>query len=233
MNAETGNDGTLAAKFHTPDLAEAQRFLDLLGGPDARWTFQTFDDDPVRKEARVAEAKVTGEKTYAEARERGLPDNIAKQAGREAAKKPGKDPFAKILHGTLELHGRRLVRLNEQQRAGVFMTVNETDGRGRHAHNVMRVRAIFADLDGVMLQEALAKLATIGLVPHIIVESSPGRWHLYMLAPGFPLDRFTATQKRLISLLGSDPAVHDLPRVMRLPGFLHQKGEPFMTRVVL
>ena len=35
------------------DLEEAQRFLDLLS-PNARfWTFQTFDDDPSRKSARL------------------------------------------------------------------------------------------------------------------------------------------------------------------------------------
>jgi hypothetical protein len=36
----------------------------------------------------------------------------------------------------------------------------------------------------------------------------------------------------LIARFASDPRVHDLPRVMRLPGFFHRKGEPFMVRIV-
>jgi hypothetical protein len=30
---------------------------------------------------------------------------------------------------------------------------------------------------------------------------------------------------------GGDPKVSDLARVMRVPGFFHQNGEPFMTRL--
>src|SRR5512144_2779908 len=29
-----------------------------------------------------------------------------------------------------------------------------------------------------------------------------------------------------------DPKVIDLPRVMRVPGFFHRKGEPFLTHIV-
>ena len=32
-------------------------------------------------------------------------------------------------------------------------------------------------------------------------------------------------------MLGSDPAVHDLPRIMRVPGFVHWKGAPFLSRI--
>ena len=127
----------------------------------------------------------------------------ARAAGKSKAEieKASKDPFARIFHGTLDEHRRDLRSLNEV-RAGIFVTVNETDLKGRKAENVVGVRAIFAELDGPPLDEALAKLKAIGLEPHIIVQSSPDKWHLYMLADGIPLDQFTTLQKRLIKLLG-------------------------------
>lgn len=215
------------------DLDEARRFLEALAGTEARFTFQTFDDDAARRETRAAEAKAAGEVEHDRLIALGHGEMIAKRGAKVVAGKVGRDPFAIIFHGTLKQHARTLERLNAD-RAGIFVTVNETDLKGRHAANIVRVRAIFADLDSVELETAKAKLDAAGLTPHIVVQSSPGRWHLYMLVgPDFPLAHFTDMQKRLIALLGSDPAVHDLPRVMRLPGFEHHKKSPaFLSRMV-
>lgn len=135
--------------------------------------------------------------------------------------------LARILHGTLAGHSDELLRLNSAG-AGVFVTVNETNLRGREAADIVRVRALFADLDGVPLEPVMA----CELVPHIIVESSPGKWHAYWLVHGLDLELFTAIQKSIINKFNSDIKVHDLPRVMRLPGFFHKKDAPFMTRIV-
>ena len=47
-----------------------------------------------------------------------------------------------------------------------------------------------------------------------------------------PLDRFKSFQRELAHTLGGDPSVCNLSRVMRVPGFLHQKSEPFLSRVL-
>lgn len=74
-----------------PNRAEVERFLKALDpAPDARFTFQTFDDDKKRKKAR-AEA-----------------NKLRKKEG----KKPLLDPFAKIRHGTLADHYDMLAKLN-------------------------------------------------------------------------------------------------------------------------
>ena len=44
-------------------------------------------------------------------------------------------PFARIIHGTLDKCWNELCRLNEQG-AGIFITVNATDGKGRSEKNV-------------------------------------------------------------------------------------------------
>jgi hypothetical protein len=134
--------------------------------------------------------------------------------------------LAKVCHGALEEEAARLAVWN-QSGAGVFVVVNEADGMGRRAENITRVRAVFVDLDGAPLQPVLACM----LEPHIIVESSPGRFHAYWIVDGLPLDQFPAVQRAIAARFNGDPAVIDVCRVMRVPGFYHQKAERFQTRV--
>jgi hypothetical protein len=116
--------------------------------------------------------------------------------------------LARVLHGTLAEHWDTLQRLNEQG-AGIFVTVNETDGKGRTAKNIIRVRALFIDLDGSPLEPVLAD-AEIPQ-PHIVVESSPKRWYTYQLVSSMELEDFSSAQKILIARYNSDKSVHDLP----------------------
>jgi len=109
---------------------------------------------------------------------------------------------------------------------GIFVVVNETDGKGRATENITRVRAVFADFDGAPLPTEWP------LYPHLIAETSPGRFHAYWFVDGLPLDKFKLVQLAVALWFGSDSKVCDLSRVMRLPGFLHRKGEPFMSRIV-
>ena len=70
------------------------------------------------------------------------------------------------------------------------------------------------------------------LDPHIVLESSPGRFHAYFLCSGVELGEFKRLQEEIAARFGSDPSVNDLPRVMRLPGFIHRKCVPFRSRIV-
>jgi hypothetical protein len=119
---------------------------------------------------------------------------------------------------------KELEKLNKRG-AGIFFCVNEADGAGRKVANVTRTRAAFADLDGVSIDVALP------YKPTLIVESSPGKYHCYWITTDLPIAAFTELQKNIARIFGSDPKVSDLPRVMRVPGFYHLKGEPFLTKV--
>ncbi|MGR3610142.1 MAG: phage/plasmid primase, P4 family [Sulfitobacter sp.] len=134
--------------------------------------------------------------------------------------------LVRVFNGTLDQHAASLCQL-QSKGAGVFVTINETDLAGRNATNVQRVRALFLDLDGAPIEPVRAWDE-----PHIICETSPGKWHAYWLVNECPLDAFKPAQKDLIACFGGDKCIHDLPRVMRLPGFYHQKGEPFMVQMV-
>lgn len=133
----------------------------------------------------------------------------------------------RVRHGSLAKLARELTSLNLQG-AGVFVMVNRGDGFGRKATNVVAARALFVDLDGASVEPVLS----CSLPPRIVVESSPGKWHCYWPVADLPLEQFSRAQKALAALFNGDPKVCDAPRVMRLPGFLHCKREPQLTRLV-
>jgi RepB DNA-primase from phage plasmid len=149
--------------------------------------------------------------------------------------------------GTFEELASPLARLN-QAGYGIFVIINESTGTTDGT--VTDIRCVFVDLDraveGDELAERKARLnyfagspisinlkGTAGLAPmSMIVESSPGKFHVYWHCHAMPLDRFKPFQRELAHTLGGDPSVCNLSRVMRVPAFLHQKSEPFLSRVL-
>ena len=139
-----------------------------------------------------------------------------------------KKQLSKILHGSMDQHDAKLRQLNRQG-AGVFAMVNHGDGKGRRKENVQSVRALFVDLDGAPLEPVMRA----PIQPQITVESSPGRFHAYWLVNDVPLADFTHFQSHLAQMFDADPAVKDLPRVMRLPGFYHHKDGAQLSRLLM
>jgi hypothetical protein len=142
--------------------------------------------------------------------------------------KPSPDPQAG--HCTRSRARLRPLAERNAERAAVWVMVNEGDGRGRKRENVRRVRAVFADVDG---QISLDQLASYDPPPHIIVESSPGHYQAYWLVQGIAVDQFEGIQRAIAQHFGTDPVV-DPCRVMRVPGFYHQKdpAHPFQVKIV-
>jgi RecA-family ATPase len=146
-----------------------------------------------------------------------------------------KKTAARTIHGTLdEVWPMVLASNTPQQRVGVYVTINETDGKGRRkAENIVRIRALFVDADSNETVEHCEKtFATTGVTPSMVVSTGRGR-HFYFLLDDLPLDKFTTLQKRLIAKLGTDAAVHDLPRVLRLAGTLHLKDPANLRPITL
>lgn len=167
-------------------LDETSRFLAALDREEAKFTFQTFDDNAERKDKRLA----------------------------------------RVRHGKFNEHRQELEELNVKG-AGIFVTVNKTDGKGRKTANILQVRALFVDLDGAPLEPVMRSTPT----PHIVIESSPGRWHAYWRIADVKNEQFRDLQRALAARFNGDQAVNDLPRVMRVAGFVHRKGAPFVTRI--
>ena len=80
----------------------------------------------------------------------------------------------------------------------------------------------------------------LSCTPHIVVESSTDKFHRYILTDSINLDEFRAVEEALIRDYGSDPNAKDISRMLRLPGFYHQKvnsekgqtGVPFKVKLV-
>lgn len=135
------------------------------------------------------------------------------------------DPNAGWRHGDFEALALHLTRANTEG-AGVFVMVNRGDGKGRSAGNVELVRALFIDTDGAALPDDFL------LRPHLLVKSSPSKYHVYWLVNGVDLAHFAIFQQALAEYYGTDPAVKDPARVMRLPGSYHRKAEPVMVQLL-
>ena len=143
----------------------------------------------------------------------------------------GASGYAEIFHGTLDEVWIKVQALNTSQRGnGVFVTINETDFGGRSSKNILRARALFVDADSVeQMERCIKEFAACGANPSMAVKSGRGA-HFYFCTD-VPRDRFAGLQKSLIDRVGTDAAIKDLPRVMRLPGTLHLKN-PTKPRLV-
>jgi hypothetical protein len=149
----------------------------------------------------------------------------------------GDSGYAEVVHGSLDEVWPKVQALNTiERRIGVFVTINETDLKGRRRENIVRPRALFVDADGAeQVQPCRDAIRDTGAIPSIVVQSSAGRAHFYWCCDDLTCDVFSTAQSALIARLGTDPAVKDLPRVMRLPGTLHLKNPnaPRMVRLFL
>lgn len=141
--------------------------------------------------------------------------------------RPQDKRLARILDGTLEEHAEELSALNKRG-AAVWTSLNETHGGGRKAENICRCRAVMLDLDG----GSLDRVWECALKPHVVTETSPGRHQALWIVNGLALDDFTGVQHAIARRFEGDPAVALLTACARLPGFLHNKREPFRTRII-
>ena len=139
-------------------------------------------------------------------------------------REPEDSRLTRIFHGTLGEYADTLCDLNRRG-AGVCVAVNITDGRGRARSNITCVRAVFLDLDGAPLEPVRG----CPLRPHIQVETSPGRFHVYWLVSDFDLAKYENTQRAVAKRFDGDPAVSLLTVCARLPGFFHNKDQPFLV----
>ncbi len=182
-----------------PQQAVAARHIELLtGSPDTMMCFRYLPEDPITKARVLAHEKAERVKT-------------------------GNRKFCirRNYDGTLAEQWPNIVKHQEHGWA-IYFVVNEG---GRNATSITRIRALFADGDGV----ALPAWEDWHARPSFGTLRDETHWHAYWLVNDCPLNEFATMQKRIAAFYKSDPDVHDLPRVLRLAGTLHQKhkdGEP-------
>ena len=142
--------------------------------------------------------------------------------------------MSKTLFGSLAGLAQELDQRN-QAGAGIFFTVNEADGVGRSKANIQMLRAWWADLDEKSASAGFS-LENLPLAPSLVVRSGHGT-HLYWrtrepygcAGSRERQEAHEAELKRIqaaLALFGADPAVCEVARVLRLPGFWNRKRAP-------
>ncbi len=132
--------------------------------------------------------------------------------------------LTRMLHGTLEDRWADMKRLNERG-AGIFVTVNKTDGKGIKSGNVMKVRAVWHDDD------AKGGIPAFPLAPSMTVKTSEGKYHRYWFVDDMTPDQFKGVMRCMVDVYGSDKGVSDIGRILRLPGTYNMKGEPQLVEI--
>jgi hypothetical protein len=143
-------------------------------------------------------------------------------------------------HRHLQFGSREYERLIEQAQetgAGVYFSVNATDGRGAKAENIIRIRSYYVDIDGLNDKNpTLEMLVTSKLKPSAIVETKNGVHAYWFAAEQTPVnhERYRAVQEGLIQAFNGDASAKDIARVLRVPDTWHLKdpNDPFLVRIV-
>ena len=131
--------------------------------------------------------------------------------------------LTRILHGSLNELWDVLVSLNNRG-AGVYVTVNKTDLKGRKKANIKAIRTIYFENDNQI------PISTVPIKSSMLVSTSKGKGHMYYLLDKHESikddvdDKWQHIMEYLISL-GSDPNAKDITRVLRVPGFFNQKED--------
>ena len=128
--------------------------------------------------------------------------------------------------GKLDTYVDKLTSLNEKG-AGIFVTVNRSRTNRRVKSDIISARAVWQEDD-------IGTDRIPDLEPSLVIETSAGKYHRYWLIQDGTEDLYTweKVQQTLVDEWDSDPNVKDLCRVMRIPGFYHNKGEPFRTKII-
>jgi hypothetical protein len=131
----------------------------------------------------------------------------AKPGGRERTE------LTRTLHGAIAALWPELCRLNRLG-AGVYVTPNETNGRGRKAADIVRVRMVWVDDD----KPREGPRSDFPLAPTVVVATSPGKYQYGWRVAGLTPDDHRGIMQTMVEAYGADPAAVALSCVLRLPG---------------
>lgn len=119
---------------------------------------------------------------------------------------------------------------HNQKGRGIFFVVNYG---GQEDKAITRINAQFFEMDDGTFEEQQAKIDAFPLKPSMIIQTRKSL-HTYFFMDGTAtVERFRPIQKQLVAYFGGDPACVNESRVMRLPGFYHQKTDtPVMVQCI-
>lgn len=141
-----------------------------------------------------------------------------------------KIPATGIIQGSLDEKWNTLCQYNNRG-FGVYVTINETSGEGRKTRDIKNIRAVWQEDDG--------EGKKLPYKPHLVVETSPGKFHKYLFnkkqsTKKITKEHFDSVQKVIVKEYGGDKNARDITRVLRVPGFFNTKPKydrPFLVTI--
>jgi hypothetical protein len=127
-----------------------------------------------------------------------------------------------------------LTRVNEAGQ-NIYVGVNpRSQSGGRDSTSVALARNLVVDFDDATAEDAAERISSAGLpIPTLSVTSGHGAHYYWRLTePVADLTTWSEWQRRLIFTVGSDPKVHDPPRIVRLPGLVNHKDPPALAKII-
>jgi hypothetical protein len=126
--------------------------------------------------------------------------------------------------------GGSLSELNKRG-AGIFFTPNAFPYGIRKKQECVDVNAWFFEIDDKSFEEQWDMIEKAPIKPSIVVQTKKSL-HCYYPSKDGTITNFEAIQRGLIAHFGADKACKDITRVLRVPGFYHNKQEPYMVKIV-
>lgn len=123
------------------------------------------------------------------------------------------------------------MKKHNELNCGIFFVPN---GNGHKDEDVLKsgvCKAQYIDIDDYPKEVQIKLINAFPLKPSIVVESKRSLQPYYLVKNG-DINRFRCVQEKLINYFGSDYRVCNESRVMRMPGFYHNKEEPVMVEVI-
>lgn len=133
--------------------------------------------------------------------------------------------------GTPESFSLEDLKALNNKGAGIFFTPNSFPKGERRKELCTKVNAWFYEVDDIAIEEQYKKIDLSPIKPSLVVMTDKSL-HVYFLAKDGTIEKFEKIQKGLIQFFDSDKSIKDITRVMRMPGFYHNKGEPVMVEVL-
>lgn len=129
--------------------------------------------------------------------------------------------------GAIELGLDALENYNREG-FGIYWTLNEFDG-ARKKENLTKITHWFCDIDGGNKAEQMDRINQLLMPPSFIIETKNG-YHCYWAVEGkATIENFERIERGIAEKLKADIHAIDVLRLLRVPGFMHQKNpqEPF------
>lgn len=117
--------------------------------------------------------------------------------------------------------------------AGVFFSVNSMERGKRSISSVTGVNARICEMDDYTKEEQKQKIHDCPIRPSMVVESKKS-YHMYRFSEDGTVEKRKEICKGLRDYFDWDPAVVDISRVLRVPGYYHLKDrdDPYMIECV-